>query len=83
MKYNWDLMMAIMHDRLSVAKLLNIQIISLEEVPRAFQQFDKGLPVKYIVDPHNCLRSKETYQKKQMEMETPPQTTQTTQTTQT
>jgi len=58
-KYNWDLMMAIMHDRLSVAKLLNIQVIGLEEVPRAFQQFDKGLPVKYIIDPHSMLRSKE------------------------
>jgi len=58
LKYNRDLMMAIFHDRLSVSKLLNIQVINLEQVPKAFEAFDKGLPVKYIIDPHNYLKTK-------------------------
>jgi len=57
-RYSWDLMKAIMSDRLSVVKLLNIQVISLEDVPKAFEEFDKGYPVKWIIDPHNILRRK-------------------------
>jgi len=58
LKYANDLMNAILHGKLSVAKLLNVQAITLDEVPKAFHEFDKGKSVKYIIDPHGYLREK-------------------------
>jgi len=55
-RYNRRLMMTILHDRLSVAKLLNTKIISLDEAPKEFQAFNKGSNVKLIIDPHGSIR---------------------------
>jgi len=31
------------------------QLISLEDAPRAYAEFEKGAPAKYIIDPHGML----------------------------
>jgi len=56
-RYNRKLMMAILHNKLSVSKLLNTKIISLDEAPKAFQAFNKGQAMKLIIDPHSSIRS--------------------------
>lgn len=61
-RYNKILMLAILHDRLTVHKALNMQIINLDDVPKAFHEFDKGKPVKWIIDPHNKLRKNQGHQ---------------------
>jgi len=54
-RYNRRLMMAILHDRLSVSKLLNTKIVSLEEAPQAYKAFDEGKGMKFIIDPHGMI----------------------------
>ncbi len=55
MKYNRQLMMAILHDRAQIARNVNASIISLEEAPEGYAEFDKGAARKYILDPHGLL----------------------------
>ncbi|MFD0776000.1 formaldehyde dehydrogenase, glutathione-independent [Streptomonospora algeriensis] len=55
MKYHRQLMMAILHDRVEIAKAVNATPISLEEAPRGYQEFDEGAARKYVLDPHGLL----------------------------
>jgi glutathione-independent formaldehyde dehydrogenase len=55
MRYNRQLMMAILHDRVSIAKNVNATPIPLEEAPRGYQEFDQGAARKYVLDPHGML----------------------------
>ena len=55
MKYNHGLMMAILHDRIKIAKAVNVEVISLEKAPEAYKAFDAGIPKKFVIDPHHTL----------------------------
>ena len=55
MKYNRQLMMAILHDKVQIAKNVNATVIPLEEAPEGYQEFDKGAARKYIIDPHGMV----------------------------
>ena len=55
MKYNRDLMMAILHDRVQIAKNVNATPIPLDQAPRGYQEFDQGAARKYVLDPHGML----------------------------
>lgn len=56
MHYNYDLMMSILWDRMPyLSDLLNIKVISLDEAPQAYADFDKGSALKYVIDPHGGL----------------------------
>ncbi|MPY11984.1 formaldehyde dehydrogenase, glutathione-independent [Arthrobacter bussei] len=55
MKYNRGLMMAILHDRVSIAKAVNAKPIGLEEAPRGYEEFDAGAATKYVLDPHGYV----------------------------
>lgn len=55
MKYHRQLMMAILHDRVEIAKAVNATPIGLEEAPRGYQEFDQGAARKYVLDPHGML----------------------------
>jgi glutathione-independent formaldehyde dehydrogenase len=52
LKYNRALMQAILWDRLPIAEIVNAKIISLDEAPDAYAQFDQGVPNKFVIDPH-------------------------------
>ena len=52
MKYHRPLMQAILYDKVHIAKAVNAQVISLEDAPKGYTQFDKGEAVKYVIDPH-------------------------------
>src|SRR5687768_7127241 len=56
MKYNRDLMMAILHDRAQIARAVNATVISLDEAPQGYKDFDKGTAKKYVLDPHSELQ---------------------------
>jgi glutathione-independent formaldehyde dehydrogenase len=58
MKYNRGLMMAVLHDRIQIAKAVNATLISLEEVPQGYADFDKGAARKFVIDPHGTLKRK-------------------------
>jgi glutathione-independent formaldehyde dehydrogenase len=55
LRYNHQLMMAILHDRLPIAKIVNAQVISLEEGPKGYEIFDHGAAVKFVLDPQGEL----------------------------
>jgi glutathione-independent formaldehyde dehydrogenase len=56
MKYNRGLMMAILHERIHIAKAVNTTIISLDDAPRGYADFDKGVARKFVIDPHGSLK---------------------------
>jgi glutathione-independent formaldehyde dehydrogenase len=56
MKYNRGLMMAILHDRIQIAKAVNVQVITLDQAPQAYKDFDKGAAKKFVIDPHGSLK---------------------------
>ena len=53
MRYHRDLMNAILFETVDVAKAVNTQIISLDDAPAGYLDFDKGAAKKYVIDPHN------------------------------
>jgi len=54
MKYNRGLMMAILHDRVQIAKAVNATVIPLGEAPQGYADFDSGAAKKYVIDPHGA-----------------------------
>jgi glutathione-independent formaldehyde dehydrogenase len=57
LKYNRGLMMAILHDRIQIAKAVNTTVISLEDAPKGYADFDKGVARKFVIDPHGTLKA--------------------------
>ncbi|MFI7611564.1 formaldehyde dehydrogenase, glutathione-independent [Nonomuraea terrae] len=55
MRYNRQLMMAILHDRVQIAKAVNATSIPLEMAPQGYHEFDEGAARKYVLDPHGML----------------------------
>jgi glutathione-independent formaldehyde dehydrogenase len=55
MRYNRQLMMAILHDRVQIARNVGATVISLDEAPRGYEEFDKGAARKYILNPNNLI----------------------------
>jgi len=52
MKYHRPLMQAILYDKVQIAKAVNATVISLEDAPKGYKDFDKGAAAKYVLDPH-------------------------------
>jgi glutathione-independent formaldehyde dehydrogenase len=57
MKYNRNLMMAILHDKVQIAKNVNATPISLAEAPQGYRDFDQGAARKYVLDPNGMIAS--------------------------
>ncbi|WP_395401904.1 formaldehyde dehydrogenase, glutathione-independent [Arthrobacter sp. UC242_113] len=55
MKYNRQLMMAILNDRVSIAKNVNAKPIPLEDAPKGYAEFDAGAATKYVLNPNGYL----------------------------
>ena len=58
MKYNYGLMNAILNDKVQIAKAVNATVISLDEAPQGYADFDKGAAKKFIIDPHGMVASR-------------------------
>ncbi|KGK42763.1 aldehyde dismutase [Nitrincola sp. A-D6] len=52
MKYHRQLMQAILFDKVQIAKAVNVQVISLDEAPKGYADFDGGAAKKFVIDPH-------------------------------
>ncbi|MBV8732588.1 MAG: formaldehyde dehydrogenase, glutathione-independent [Acidobacteriia bacterium] len=55
LKYNRQLMMAILHDKVQIAKAVNATVIPLDQAPQGYQDFDKGAAKKFVIDPHGAV----------------------------
>ena len=56
LRYNRQLMKAILHDKVHPAKAVNVTMISLDEAPKGYKDFDQGAAKKYVIDPHATVR---------------------------
>jgi glutathione-independent formaldehyde dehydrogenase len=57
MKYNRQLMMAILYEKVQIAKAVNVEVISLDDAPKGYSDFDKGAAKKFVIDPHGMLKA--------------------------
>jgi glutathione-independent formaldehyde dehydrogenase len=57
MRYNRQLMMAILHDRVQIAKNVNATAIPIEQAPQGYADFDKGAAQKFVLDPNGVIAS--------------------------
>ncbi len=55
MKYNRQLMMAILHDKVHIAKNVNAKAIALEDAPKGYAEFDAGAATKFVLNPNGYL----------------------------
>ena len=55
MKYNRQLMQCILHDKIKIAKNVNVQTITLDDAPKGDKDFDKGAAKKFVIDPHGMV----------------------------
>ena len=56
MSYNRELMMSILNDKAQIARAVNATVISLDDAPQGYQEFDKGASKKFVLDPHGDLQ---------------------------
>jgi len=57
MRYHRQLMMAILHDKVKIAKAVNATVIKLDDAPRGYKDFDQGAAKKFVLDPHGLLKA--------------------------
>jgi len=55
MRYHRQLMMAILHEKVQIAKAVNATVIPLEDAPQGYADFDQGAAKKFVLDPHGLL----------------------------
>jgi glutathione-independent formaldehyde dehydrogenase len=55
MRYHRGLMEAILGDRVQIAKAVNATVITLDEAPRGYREFDSGAARKYVIDPNGLI----------------------------
>lgn len=57
MKYHRQLMQAILYEKVFPAKACNVEIISLNDAPKGYDDFDKGAAKKFVLDPHGMIKA--------------------------
>ncbi len=55
MKYHRGLMQAILFDKVHPAKACGVEVISLDDAPRGYADFDHGAAKKFVIDPHKMV----------------------------
>src|SRR5689334_1618491 len=56
LRYNRQLMQAILHDKVQIAKACNVNLITLDQAPQGYKDFDKGAAKKFVIDPHGLAK---------------------------
>jgi glutathione-independent formaldehyde dehydrogenase len=55
MRYHRGLMQMILNDRAKIADAVNATVITLDEAPQGYQDFDKGAAKKYVLNPNDLI----------------------------
>jgi glutathione-independent formaldehyde dehydrogenase len=50
-------MQAILWGRLSIGNIVNVEVISLDQAPEGYRNFDAGCPDKFVIDPHGPVEA--------------------------
>jgi glutathione-independent formaldehyde dehydrogenase len=56
MRYNHGLMQMILNDRAHIADAVNATVISLDDAPHGYEDFDKGAAKKFVIDPNGLIK---------------------------
>ncbi len=54
-RYNRQLMMAILHDKVHVGRNVNATVLPLTGAPKGYSDFDQGVARKFVLDPHGMI----------------------------
>jgi glutathione-independent formaldehyde dehydrogenase len=57
MRYHRGLMQMILHDKAQIAKAVNATVISLDDAPQGYKDFDSGAARKYVLNPHGLIKA--------------------------
>src|SRR5512142_1533277 len=57
MRYHHGLMQMILHDKAQIAKAVNATVISLDEAPQGYKDFDSGVAKKFVINPHGVIKA--------------------------
>ena len=57
MKYHHGLMQMILNDRAQIAKAVNATVVTLDEAPQGYADFDKGASKKFVLNPHGLIKA--------------------------
>ena len=55
MRYHRGLMSAILNDRVQIAKAVNATVITLDDAPQGYKDFDSGVARKYVLNPNDMI----------------------------
>jgi glutathione-independent formaldehyde dehydrogenase len=55
MRYHRGLMQMILNDRAQIADAVNATVITLDEAPRGYKDFDSGVARKFVLDPNGLI----------------------------
>jgi glutathione-independent formaldehyde dehydrogenase len=55
MRYHRQLMNCILYEKIQIARAVNVQIISLDQAPQGYRDFDRGAATKFVIDPHGMV----------------------------
>ncbi|MGH2888739.1 MAG: formaldehyde dehydrogenase, glutathione-independent [Solirubrobacteraceae bacterium] len=55
MRYHRQLMEAILNDRVQIAKAVNATVLSLDDAPQGYRDFDRGASKKFVLNPHGLI----------------------------
>jgi glutathione-independent formaldehyde dehydrogenase len=47
--------MAILHSKIQRARAVNVTVITLDEAPCGYADFDQGIAKKFVIDPHGSV----------------------------
>jgi glutathione-independent formaldehyde dehydrogenase len=57
MRYHHSLMQMILNDRAQIAKAVNATVITLDEAPDGYKDFDQGAAKKFVFNPHGLVKT--------------------------
>ncbi|MGH9666902.1 MAG: zinc-binding dehydrogenase, partial [Bryobacteraceae bacterium] len=55
MRYHRQLMQAILYEKVLPAKAVNVTMITLDQAPQGYKDFDKGAARKFVIDAHGSV----------------------------
>jgi glutathione-independent formaldehyde dehydrogenase len=57
MRYHRGLMQMILHDKAHIADAVNATVITLDEAPNGYKDFDSGVAKKFVLNPHGDIKA--------------------------
>jgi glutathione-independent formaldehyde dehydrogenase len=57
MRYHHGLMQMILNDRAQIAKAVNATVITLDDAPQGYEDFDRGVAKKFVFNPHGLIKT--------------------------